>query len=663
MCGWTATNNRDWDIESMKTIAFFSLSHFVGENLPKGKFLYTTVKRNRPSILSPVITNETHNLCLQFLYYVNRNKVALKVYIRYNNDDNSSAMVVQEIFHNVNRYGLGRMKANVRIPNQKEVFQIMIEFYNLHRKQTEIIALDDIEIAHCSKKELSSLRLTPNQQCQMYYGVSSSFTMKALGIDLHKNPSMICKTLPCYVGHDTTALIAAAPGTPCGHSKMCLKGNCEQHYFNPNASENCLYGDDPSFKYREVRCVDLNTSTENFCYMSNFRISCCYTCLKVYLPLIHNLKDLPGLNYTLDEQCTIMTGAPSVHCRDTSSNESSICFSLSCTFPGSQICENFIAASGTKCGNNMICISGHCEVNSLTSEQQYDISLNYISGIVLSVLVVSIFTTVYWAMSRRQKNYKTSKKEYVYEDIDFASNHVTSGQYSPQLIGIQQEEHYVYPGDGNEILPYNDPVVDVASNGPSDVYSDDRYVYPQGDGVIMPYSDCVHEVDYSNRRVIFVSSETVSKTVKQCLRNKLFVDESYSGLANTMESCLPLVYSQSVQEDYITPADFDYNKDDYITAVDVLYPPNDYITAIDVLYQQENYISPIDIIYPEEYYITPIDVIYPEVDYRKRVDVMNQHVDYITPTDVIYPEVDYITPTDALYPEVDYIKCIQKKNP
>ncbi|KAH9487531.1 hypothetical protein Btru_073267 [Bulinus truncatus] len=338
--------------------------------------------------------------------------------------------------------------------------------------------------------------------------------------------------------------------------------------------------------------------------------------------------------------------------------------------------------------------------------------MSYIIGATVCMLVSTVITYVI---------YNYFKNDSAYEHIDLC--YYPTG-YS-QLGGLYDyerfakvEDHYIYPGEDYELLPYNDLSIytesmDLSSvlaacasitvqDGEHDSWRNQTFVMPSDvshntydyleifhdNNQYLPdqykfYSDYGHLDDYSRTQGIKLLTHSAhtsnfdinnswpkSKERKRKLISPMVghlgnfqSNNVYSDVRKTRNPQTDIELTNYVtpsdviynQEEYITPSDVVYNQEEYITPSDVVYNQEEYITPSDAVYNQEEYITPSDAVYNQEEHITPPDVVYNQEEYITPSDVVYNQEEYITPSDVVYNQEEYITPSDVVYNQEEYI--------
>ncbi|KAH9500334.1 hypothetical protein Btru_073809, partial [Bulinus truncatus] len=296
-------------------------------------------------------------------------------------------------------------KTNILINNEQEHFQII--FQARSDRNTVHVGIDNIFIDNCSQccyddpsflyDKTSCLNISLNDINLCFEWNVSSSCCSTCYEELH----LVSPTQQCQMKFKENSL----------WRMHCIKGNCTSHTSLAKLSDDCFFGDDP----------------------------------------LLDAVDLPGHNYSFEKQCSLMIQDNSTFYRDSMSNASSICSSMYCAVPGSEICEPFVAASGTSCGQNMICRKGKCQYSKLIDTDSNFI--NFVIGVVIWIFFSIILLDTLIKLAKNEK-FKENIAECLYEDAGGDVSFIPLGQ----LVGhaSTEEEHYVYPDGVNEFLPYND---------------------------------------------------------------------------------------------------------------------------------------------------------------------------------------------------------------
>ncbi|XP_060587825.1 A disintegrin and metalloproteinase with thrombospondin motifs 19-like [Ruditapes philippinarum] len=90
------------------------------------------------------------------------------------------------------------------------------------------------------------------------------------------------------------------------------------------------------------------------------------------LEVVNSTLDLPGQDYTPDDQCRMIWGPTSYLCRGSEfGNASTICTAMYCRDPSTESdCVLHVAARGTTCGNKQWCMDGHCVYSPKAPDKQ-----------------------------------------------------------------------------------------------------------------------------------------------------------------------------------------------------------------------------------------------------------------------------------------------------
>ncbi|XP_071096145.1 uncharacterized protein, partial [Haliotis cracherodii] len=111
-------------------------------------------------------------------------------------------------------------------------------------------------------------------QCQMMFG--PGFVLR-LGVDIGGSEN-ICKRMVCGK-EQLQSSRNAAEGTPCGHKKWCVAGQCVFSIDAPEQNNtDCLFGSQPIVYPQNKTCAELISATPRLCYRSYYLTVCCETC-------------------------------------------------------------------------------------------------------------------------------------------------------------------------------------------------------------------------------------------------------------------------------------------------------------------------------------------------------------------------------------------------
>ena len=123
---------------------------------------------------------------------------------------------------------------------------------------------------------------TAKRQCQLRFGVNSDICRMRIGTGYNK----ICSGLPCsFSDGESCDYILPADGTPCGNRKYCWEGQCQMFQDAADASDTCVFGNDP-----HLDCDEKVLNNTSLCYKETVRYSCCSACELVAL-------GIPGCEY------------------------------------------------------------------------------------------------------------------------------------------------------------------------------------------------------------------------------------------------------------------------------------------------------------------------------------------------------------------------------